>query len=1312
MSTSADSRRGGAGWGGIGRVWEQRIIALLRQHGFDGGAGGAVSNSRVRKRKRADGLDEAVAERELALAGLSEGASSGSVGAAPRGMEGRARCLANTGQVFRALFRLWASPSGDRKWGHGMPTVEAWFLEQWRARCWRMEPVGSPRWKAGYLAKARAKGLEVPGWFTRTLDGLAPYVRFWQAWAAAMGEPAPWAPELRSLLPGVAGKTAQAAAAFVCRNVASGGMRQCRAVEALLAQWRLETDDEAARGRAARAAMGELAAGGFEVGTSALDVPVGFTPSADEIAQLALLARVKRLPEPARPPVRRCRAQCDRDPWASQRLSSFACLGEHSGAWRRVAAMVGWTPASVGQAEVLVVKGWLALAQDRALDGAAPVWEAAAVLMDRSALMVVFDLPSSGVGSGQKEDGVMEWAQAVAGLAGYEMDASHQRAVDWGFPVSSGRSYVRFLRDDVRRRLGSLPPVIAPASLAVVSAPAFNWAGAASPSEVVAVPAGHPVRLVQQGRAAARRYLFQQAAWVTGVVPVRVLAGGNVFGLWQDGRPGVGVWRARRLSAGELRLLWLLPAMVAAQVLSICRFCRPCCGFRPAECASPEEALARIGLPMERVRAFRQGMDVQWADHTRRVANGEAVTSREQKPAEVSRHSPRWSDERGLVPDAVPPEAGAGRVVYFLGDFWRSGDPKDIVPIQRAWRPVSALDNGFISRVFGPAFADQELLGYFEDGFVQGPIEDARANFSFLPRNQASAEKWWWWLDQALDDDVQHGARIAFAKHLSPPVWPFKAVALGVVDKDEDAKRGTDNMSHKGKVLPGFVRAPNDFDLIQHAPWLPTFNVHVLGQQALIMAMSGVAPVMAWIDLARYYKQFWVQPTFMAMHASTWPSRAGYVCLLPLTMLFGGKICSFHANRASMAVTDLVHCAIRLFRPQHPQVRRWFLLMRWAEQQRDAGEPEWQDFRAWRFPAVMGSYIDDFGMLALPGFELHFFSLLFALLFLCGLEPQFKKVFSEGQWQPRHKGLGVDISLEQVGEFSLNVPADKRLKGLDQLALFLTSKGPVDSDAWQRLHGLLNWFAMVLVVKARLSAVVMAVGIAAREGACALFQLVRLELEWWQQCLARWDGHVLVLQLRWLRAPGPRDACVPQTDASRSFTAGGAGGVFRGWYWAFKWSAEERELLNIMILEGFAAVLWLDWICQEHPEEVQGRRFRPWCDNLPFCNAVRKGSSHCPVVSWLLRRLHWLQAWFHFDVDYLVWVPSEDNVAADAASRGDWRRFFEAVTGPDAHTDGLSLVQVSDQMQTKRRSWSWELCRIARLSSDTPAAPSNACGRQ
>ena len=86
------------------------------------------------------------------------------------------------------------------------------------------------------------------------------------------------------------------------------------------------------------------------------------------------------------------------------------------------------------------------------------------------------------------------------------------------------------------------------------------------------------------------------------------------------------------------------------------------------------------------------------------------------------------------------------------------------------------------------------------------------------------------------------------------------------------------------------------------------------------------------------------------------------------------------------------------------------------------------------------------------------------------------------------------------------------------------------------------------------------------------------------------------------------------------------------------------------------------------------------------------------MTSWLLRRLHWLQVWFHFDLQ-LEWVASEDNVAADAASREDWDRFFMAVTGRDFITDS-SLVQVSDQMQSTRRSWSLELCNIAQFVRD------------
>ena len=118
------------------------------------------------------------------------------------------------------------------------------------------------------------------------------------------------------------------------------------------------------------------------------------------------------------------------------------------------------------------------------------------------------------------------------------------------------------------------------------------------------------------------------------------------------------------------------------------------------------------------------------------------------------------------------------------------------------------------------------------------------------------------------------------------------------------------------------------------------------------------------------------------------------------------------------------------------------------------------------------------------------------------------------------------------------------------------------------------------------------------------------------------------------------------------------------------------------------------------PEEIAGCRFRPWCDNQPFCDAVRNGRSKCLATSWLLQELHTLQALHHFEVQ-LDWVPSEENVAADAASRQDWDRFFSAVAGHEDITH-LPLTQVSDQVLVYRHSMSSQLVRIARSDQDMP----------
>ena len=64
-----------------------------------------------------------------------------------------------------------------------------------------------------------------------------------------------------------------------------------------------------------------------------------------------------------------------------------------------------------------------------------------------------------------------------------------------------------------------------------------------------------------------------------------------------------------------------------------------------------------------------------------------------------------------------------------------------------------------------------------------------------------------------------------------------------------------------------------------------------------------------------------------------------------------------------------------------------------------------------------------------------------------------------------------------------------------------------------------------------------------------------------------------------------------------------------------------------------------------------------WCDNTVFVGAVNDHKSNSPGLAFLLGVLHDLMARFSFDLR-LKYVASKLNVAADAASRGDWNRFY------------------------------------------------------
>ena len=164
------------------------------------------------------------------------------------------------------------------------------------------------------------------------------------------------------------------------------------------------------------------------------------------------------------------------------------------------------------------------------------------------------------------------------------------------------------------------------------------------------------------------------------------------------------------------------------------------------------------------------------------------------------------------------------------------------------------------------------------------------------------------------------------------------------------------------------------------------------------------------------------------------------------------------------------------------------------------------------------------------------------------------------------------------------------------------------------------------------------------------------ELGWWKNLLTDWN-RVAMLVKPDLLIPLHAADMVPFTDASGG-SKGGAGAVFGKYWQAFLFTREETSILPICDLEGLVSVLWITEVCERWPEQIAGKRFMAWNDNTTFVGAVNDHKSNSPCLAFLLGILHDLMARFSFDLR-LKWVKSAENVAADAASREDWERFYE-----------------------------------------------------
>jgi hypothetical protein len=178
---------------------------------------------------------------------------------------------------------------------------------------------------------------------------------------------------------------------------------------------------------------------------------------------------------------------------------------------------------------------------------------------------------------------------------------------------------------------------------------------------------------------------------------------------------------------------------------------------------------------------------------------------------------------------------------------------------------------------------------------------------------------------------------------------------------------------------------------------------------------------------------------------------------------------------------------------------------------------------------------------------------------------------------------------------------------------------------------------------------------AAYRGGLRCTRELKKECQWWWDVITKWNRVAIILPPVHAQSPFSM-ADSPTTDAAGG-VGGWGGGFFAGMWCACKFSQYEIENLDIMELEAMTYCIFLKVLIDRDPKLVRGRRFAARNDNQPWVAACNSNDSSKPAISVLLAWLHEFMALYSFSVE-LEWIKSADNVAADALSRGDRRRFL------------------------------------------------------
>src|SRR5579859_1938078 len=173
----------------------------------------------------------------------------------------------------------------------------------------------------------------------------------------------------------------------------------------------------------------------------------------------------------------------------------------------------------------------------------------------------------------------------------------------------------------------------------------------------------------------------------------------------------------------------------------------------------------------------------------------------------------------------------------------------------------------------------------------------------------------------------------------------------------------------------------------------------------------------------------------------------------------------------------------------------------------------------------------------------------------------------------------------------------------------------------------------------------------------------RRDIRWWLYFLTAWSS-VSIIRLSRINY----DAA---TDASG---VKGIGGVFNGYIFSERIPSRHREK-HINWKEMFAIlhafILW--------HKRWAGGRLRLACDNTAVVDAVSKRSIKGETIN-PLQIILLIAAVFDIDIQ-IFWVPSEENIVADAASRHD----FKKLTDLGFQVSGLRQNRAASKISTLRQ---------------------------